>query len=362
MTNKYIFYTFILLCMLLLASARIGEAGEGPPANASEQWRNELKRLVMLSRLVAHNPSLLREKPSTAHVPKVSAEPFGCESSDVSECLLSQTALVLMQQATGSANIFDAAQGAAVQIHFMRATDVWSDKDIENNWDVVKKWTDAVGPVALIAGAILLYRNSSSNAGATLIGSGAGLILVGNIGTLGQLYGGVNAKQRAKIVRKTINTLQDIDASRQAYEDSQLMYGLFKSYSTTSEKLLRELATLSGEAKDLMRAAPSAAKVKRIVELCDKTKDTVSSFKEAAGFASEYANQLLHLYTECRDKATLPEEKIQYEEAQQRVKEFSDTYDAVIVPFLQGVPEEIEAMQNIKAASIANSIDDKQYF
>lgn len=362
MTNKYIFYTFILLCMLLLASARIGEAGEGPPAKASEQWRHELKRLVVLSRLVAHKPSLLREKSSLKHVPEVSAEPFGCTSPEVSECLLSQTALVLVQQAAGSEHIFDAAQGAAVQIQFMRATDVWSDKDIENNWDVVKKWTDAVGPVALLAGAILLYRNSSSSAGATLIGSGAGLILVGNIGTLGQLYGGVNAKQRAEIARKTINTLQDIDASRQAYEDSQLMYGLFKSYSTTSEKLLRELATLSGEAKDLMRAAPSAAKVKKIVEFCDKTKDTVSSFKEAAGFAGEYANQLLHLYTECRDEVTLPEEKKKYEEAQQRVKEFSDNYNAVIVPFLQGVPEEIEAMQNIKAAIIANSIDDKQFF
>lgn len=348
--------------MLLPASSRIGEAGEGPSAKASEQWRHELKRLVVLSRLVAHTPSLLREKSSLKHVPEVSAEPFGCASPRVSECLLSQTALVLMQQATGSADIFDATQGAAVHIHFMRATDVWSDKDIENNWDVVKKWTDALGPVALVAGAILLYQNSSSKTGATLIGSGAGLILVGNIGTLGQLYGGVDDKQRAVIARKTINTLQNIEASRQAYEDSQLMFGLFTSYSNKSEKLLRVLETLSQEAKDLISAASSPAKAKRIVELCDNTKDTISSFKASAGLADEYAKQLVHLYSKSRDNVSLPEDKKKYEEAQQRIKEFSDAYDAVIVPFLQGVPEEIEAMQNIKAASIANSIDDKQYF
>lgn len=44
------------------------------------------------------------------------------------------------------------------------------------------------------------------------------------------------------------------------------------------------------------------------------------------------------------------------------MKKFSFKYDEVIVPFLQVVPEEIEAMQNIKAAIIANSIADKQYF
>jgi len=49
-----------------------------------------------------------------------------------------------------------------------------------------------------------------------------------------------------------------------------------------------------------------------------------------------------------------------YEDAQQCVKKFSDKYDEVIVPFQQGVSEEIEAMQNIKAAIIANSIADKQ--
>lgn len=250
MAKINVFHTFLLIFILLFASARIGEAGEGPSSKASEQWRQELKRLVVLSRLAAHKPSLLREKSSLKHLPEVSAEPFGCESPQVSECLLSQTSLVLMQQATGSENIFDAAQGAAVQIQFMRATDVWSDKDIENNWDVVKKWTDAVGPVALVAGAILLYQNSSSKTGATLIGSGAGLILVGNIGTLGQLYGGVNDKQRAEIARKTINTLQNIEASRQAYEDSQLMFGLFTSYRNKSGKLLRVLETLSQEAKD----------------------------------------------------------------------------------------------------------------
>jgi hypothetical protein len=44
------------------------------------------------------------------------------------------------------------------------------------------------------------------------------------------------------------------------------------------------------------------------------------------------------------------------------VKKLIDNYDEVIVPFLEGAPEEIEVMQNIKAAIIANSIADKQYF
>jgi hypothetical protein len=346
----------------MFALTRSGAAADASPSKPSEQWRNDLKRLVVLSRLVAHKPSLLREKPSTKQVHELSAEPFGCESPDVSECLLSQLAHVLSQQSTDPAHIFDATQGAAVQIKFIRATDVWSDKDIENNWDVVKKWTDALGPAALIAGAFLIYQNSSSKAGATLVGSGAGLILVGNIGTLGQLYGGVNAKKRAQVAKKTINTLQDIEASRPAYEDSQLMYGFLKSYSNKSEKLLNTVLTLSNDAKDLISVAPSPDKTRRIVELCDKTREAVTSFKETAGFTNDYANQLLDLYKKYHDEVSLPLDKKKYEDAQQSLKEFSDNYVETIVPFLQGVPEEIEAMQNIKAALIANSIADKQYF
>lgn len=111
-----------------------------------------------------------------------------------------------------------------------------------------------------------------------------------------------------------------------------------------------------------MSAASSPATAKRIVGLCDNTKDTISSFKESAGLAHEYAKQLAHLYSKCCDEFTPREERRQYEEAQQRLKEFIDTHDAIIVPFLQGVPEEIEALQNIKAAIIANSIADKQFF
>ena len=61
-------------------------------------------------------------------------------------------------------------------------------------------------------------------------------------------------------------------------------------------------------------------------------------------------------------KFQLPLDAKKIEDAQQSLKEFSANYDGVIVPFLEGVPEEIEAMQNIKAAVIANSIADKQYF
>jgi DNA-binding ferritin-like protein len=112
----------------------------------------------------------------------------------------------------------------------------------------------------------------------------------------------------------------------------------------------------------LIGAAPSPAKARRIVDLCDKTREAVSGFKEAAGHTSDYANQLLNLYKKGRDSASLPEDQKKYEDAQQRVKEFSDNYNTVIAPFLQGVPEEIEATQNIKAAVIANSIADKEYF
>lgn len=111
-----------------------------------------------------------------------------------------------------------------------------------------------------------------------------------------------------------------------------------------------------------MGAAPSTAKSKRIVELCDKTRDAVSSFKETAGFTSDYANQLLNLYKKYQYEVFLPGDKKKFEDARQSVKKFSDKYDEVIVPFLEGVPEEIEAMQNIKAAVITNSIADKQYF
>jgi hypothetical protein len=350
------------LLLILFALTSIVEAGDEPPSTASEQWRKDLKRLVVLSRLVANKPSLLSEKPSPEQARELSAEPFGCGSPDLSECLLTQISIVLLQQSAGSANIFDATQGTAVQIHFTRATDVWSDKDIENNWDVVKKWTDAVGPAVLLVGAFMLSQNSSSNAAATLIGSGAGLILVGNVGTLGKLYGGVNDQQRAQAAKKTINTLQDIEASRQAYEASHLIYGFLDGYSNKAKKLSSTILTLSNEAKDLIRAAPSPTKSKRIVELCDKTREVVSSFKETAGFTDDYANQLLNLYKKYHDEVSLPGDKQKFENARQRVKKFSDNYDAVIVPFVQGVPEEIEAMQNIKAAIIANSIADKQYF
>lgn len=215
MIRNYIFRTSLLVLFILFSLTRLVAAGDKSPSKASEHWKNDLKRLVVLSRLVAHNPSLLREKLSTKQVRELSAEPFGCESPDLSECLLSQLSQVLSRQSTESAHIFDSTQGAAVQIEFLRATDVWSDKDIENNWDVVKKWTDALGPAALVAGAFLIHQNNSSKAGATLVGSGAGLILVGNIGTLGQLYGGVNAKKRAQDAKKTIDALQEIEASRE---------------------------------------------------------------------------------------------------------------------------------------------------
>ena len=365
MTNKCFSRTILLLLFILFALTGMVEAGDEPPSKASEQWRKDLKRLVLLSRLVADKPSLLKEKPSPQHMRELSAEPFECRSPDVSECLLSQLSLVLLQQSTGSANIFGATQGAAVQISFKRATDVWSDKDIENNWDVVKKWTDAAGPAALLVGAIMLSQQksgSTNDAAAAIIGSGAGLILIGNLGTLGQLYGGVNDKHRAQVAIKTINTLQEIEVSRQAYEDSQLVYGFLNSYSKKSEKLLRALLTLSSDAKDLMSAAPSPAKSKKIVELCDKTTDVVSGFKETAGFTADYASQLLTLYAKYHDEVSLTDDKKKYEDALQSVKKFSDKYDEVIVPFLEGVPEEIEAMQNIKAAVIANSIANKQYF
>jgi RNAse (barnase) inhibitor barstar len=362
MTIKYIFRIIFFLLFVMFSFTCIVEAGDGSISKASEKWRNDVRRLVVLSRLVANKPSLLRERPSTKQVRELSAEPFGCESPDLSECLLSKISIVLLQQSAGSANIFDATQGAAVQIDFMRATDVWTEKDIENRWDVAKKWTDAVGPAALILGALLIYQNSGSNAGAALIGSGAGLILVGNLGMLGQMYGGVTNRHRAQVAKKTINTLQDIEASRQVYENSQLMYGFLKSYSNKSNKLLSTLLTLSSDAKDLMRAAPSPDRARRIVELCDNAREVLSSFKETAGFTDDYANQLLDLYIKHQEDVSLPLDKKKYEDAQQSLKEFNDNYFEIIVPFLEGVPEEMEAMQNIKAAIIANSIADKQYF
>jgi hypothetical protein len=362
MTYKYISRTSLLLLFIMVALTSMVWSGEESPSKTPEQWRNDLKQLVVLSRLVASKPSLLRDKSSTKQIHELSAVPFGCKSPDVSECLLSHLSIVLSQQSTGSADIFDATQGAAVHMTFNRATAVWTEKNIENNWDIVKKWTDAVGPAVLLAGAILLSQDRTNHAGAALIGSGAGLILVGNLGTLGQLYGGVTDKEKAQIAKKTINTLQDIDASRQAYEDSQLVYGFFDGYSNKSKKLLSTLLILSNDATDLIGAASSPAKARRIVELCDKTREAVSSFKEAAGFTGDYADQLLNLYKKGRDNVTLPEDKKKYEDAQQRLKEFSDNYNAVIAPFLQGVPEEIEAMQNIKAAIIANGIADKQYY
>ena len=365
MTNTYISRAVLFLLLTMFALTRMVEAGDEPSPKASEQWRKDLNRLVVLSRLVAHEPSLLSEKPSTNKVHDLSAEPFSCGSPEVSECLLSQIAVVLSQQATGTENIFAATQGAAVDMNFRRATDVWSDKDIENNWDVVKRWTDAIGPAAILIGAIILSQQkdgNSSDAAAAIIGSGATLILIGNIGTLGQLYGGVNDKQRAQIARKTINKLQDIEASRQAYEDSQLIYGFLDSYSNRSGKLSGMLMDLSNDAKNLMSAVSSPDRGKRIVELCDKTRETLSSFKETAGLAEEYADQLLRLYAKYQDDVSLPGDKKKFEDAQQRVKKFSDDYHEVIAPFLEGVPEELEAMQNIKAAVLANSVADKQYF
>ena len=67
----------------------------------------------------------------------------------------------------------------------------------------------------------------------------------------------------------------------------------------------------------------------------------------------------VHFYKNTKMKFPSPVEMKKYEDAQQCVKKFSDKYE-VIVPFQQGVSEEIEAMQNIKAAIIANSIADKQ--
>ena len=362
MTNKCFFPSIFLFFFILFALTRIVNAGDELPSTASEPWRKDLKRLVALSRLVAQQPSLLNENPSPEQSHALSAEPFGCGSPDPTECLLSQTAAVLLQQSIGSANIFDATQGGAVQINLERATDVWTDKDIENNWDVVKRWTDALGPAALLLGAFMLSQDSSSHAAATLIGSGAGLILVGNLGTLGQLYGGVNDKQRAQVARKTIDTLQDIEVSRQAYEDAQLLYGFLDGYSNKAKRLLTTLSVLSNDAADLMGLDPSPAKSKKIVALCDATIGVVSSFKETAGFADEYARQLLNRYEKYADTVTLSGDKKKFRDARKSLIQFTDHYDEVIVPFVEGVPEEIEAMQNIKAAVIANSIADKQYF
>jgi hypothetical protein len=266
---------------------------------------------------------------------------------------------------TDTENIFDATQGAAVHRTFGRATDAWSDKDISNNWDVIKTWTDILGPAAVVIGAIMLTQHKEGNVnrlGVAIVGSGAALILAGDLGTIGQLFGGVSNKQRAQAARNTINTLQDIETSRQAYEDSQLIYGFLDSYSNKSKKLLNTIFSLSNDAKALNSAAPSPAKSKSIVELCDKTSDAVRSFSETAGFTDSYADQLLNLYAKCKDDISQPEDKKKFGDAQQAVVKFKDNYNEVIVPFLQGVSEAIEAMENIKAAFIANSIADKQYF
>ena len=353
------------MLLILFALTRVVEAGDVLTSKASEQWSNDLQRLVVLSRLVVHKPSLLHEKPSLEQARELLNEPFRCGSPDLTECILSKLSSVLMQQGAGPANIFEETHGAAVHITFKRATDVWSTKDIENNWDVVKKWTDALGPAALVVGAIMLSQQrsgSSNDAAVTIIGSGATLLLVGNLGTLGQLYGGVNDKHRAQIAKKTINALQDIEVSRQAYEDSQLIYGFLDSYSNKAQNLLRTITMLSNDAKSLMGAAPSHDKWKRIAALCGKTSEVVGSFKETAGFVYDYANQLLSLYQKYHDEVASDADKKKFEDARQLLKRFLDNYDEVIVSFLKGVPEEIEAMQNIKAAIISNSIADKQYF
>ena len=362
MANTGVSRTVLFFVLILCALTGMAGAGDAPPLKASEEWKKDLQRLVMLSRLIADKPSLLRNKLSPEQARELSAEPFGCGSPDLSLCLLSQIAVVLSQQSTDSVNIFDATQGAAVQVYFTRATDVWSDKEIENNWDVIKKWTDAIGPAVVVVGAFRLSQDSSNGAAAKLIGGGAVLILVGNLGTLGQLYGGVSNKQRALDARRTINTLQDIEVSRQAYEESQILYGFLDSYNKKSKKLLHAMSALSNDAKDLMSIAPSPARSKRIMALCDSTRDVVSSFKEAAGLTGEYAYQLLNLYNRYHDEPSLTADKDKIEDARHSLKKFVDHYGEVIVPFLEGAPAEIEATQNIKAAVIANSIADKQYF
>jgi hypothetical protein len=365
MINKRFSRTVFYLLFIIFALTRIVTAGDEPPLKASEQWRKDLKRLVILSRLVADKPSLLSQMPSTKQIPELAAEPFGCLSPDLNECLLSQISTVLLQITKDTANIFDATQGAAVQMTFSRATEVWPDKDISNNWDVMKKWTDILGPAAVIVGAIMLTQHRGGSVyrlGEEIVGSGAALIVIGDMGTLGQLFGGVDSKQRAKAAIKTINKLQDIETSRQAYEDSQLIYGFLDSYSNKSKKILNTILSLSNDAKALNSVAPSPSKSERIVELCDKTRDVVSNFKETAGSTEDYANQLVILYKKYQDEVSLPEDKKKFEDAQQSVTIFNAEYDEVIVPYLQGVPEVIEAMQNIKAAFIANSIADKHYF
>ncbi len=356
--------TIICLLFIMFAFPRIVAASDELPLKASEQWRKDLKRLVILSRIVADKPSLLSQKLSTKQIHELSAEPFGCLSPDLNECLLSQIAVVLLQITTDTANIFDTTQGA-VHITFGRATDVWPDKYISNNWDIVKKWTDIAGPAAVVLGAIMLSQHKYRDVnrlGVAIVGSGAALILVGDLGAIGQTFGGVSNKQRAQAARNTINALQDIETSRQANEDSQLIYGFLDSYSNKSNKLLNTILSLSNDANALNNVAPSPAKSKSIVELCDKTRDALSSFRETAGFVDSYADQLLNLYAKYKDEISQPEDKKKFADAQQSLAKFKDNYNEVIVPLLQGVPEAIEAMENIKAAFIANSIADKQYF
>ncbi len=300
MINKRFSRTVFYLLFIIFALTRIVTAGDEPPLKASEQWRKDLKRLVILSRLVADKPSLLSQMPSTKQIPELAAEPFGCLSPDLNECLLSQISTVLLQITKDTANIFDATQGAAVQMTFSRATEVWPDKDISNNWDVMKKWTDILGPAAVIVGAIMLTQHRGGSVyrlGEEIVGSGAALIVIGDMGTLGQLFGGVDSKQRAKAAIKTINKLQDIETSRQAYEDSQLIYGFLDSYSNKSKKILNTILSLSNDAKALNSVAPSPSKSERIVELCDTTRDVVSNFKETCNSGSLGANDLALFHT-----------------------------------------------------------------
>jgi hypothetical protein len=256
-------------------------------------------------------------------------------------------------------------QGAAVRLRFQRATDAWSKKDIENNWDILKKWTDAAGPAALLIGSFMLSQEksgSSSDMAAALIGSGAGLILLGNLGTLGQLYGGVNDKHRARVAQKTIDALQDIEASREAYENSLLIFGLLDSYRNKAEQLLSVMEALASDARNLLHAAPSPDTSMKLAALCDSIRATVSVFKDTAVLTDEYAKQLQQLYEKYREEVCLPGDKKKIEDAQTRVREFRAAYAEIIGPFLEGVPEVVEAMLNIKTAVISNSIADKQYF
>ena len=75
------------------------------------------------------------------------------------------------------------------------------------------------------------------------------------------MYGGVTDKQKAQVAKKTIDTLQEIEASRQAYEDSQLVYG-FLMVIGKRKKLLVALLILSNNTsflKSSLFASPAKA-------------------------------------------------------------------------------------------------------